>query len=65
MSDKVSYKNILEDFKARHPNLAKLVCYWCPRGYATITIHLKDGIMLSYDYDDKRAVILAKDWTEH
>jgi hypothetical protein len=63
--EKISWKKILEDFKERHPKLAKEVCYWCPRDYATIQINLKNGMMLSYNYDEKRAVILCERWEEH
>ena len=63
--EKITWKKILEDFKERHPSLAKEVCYWCPTDYATIQINLKDGMMLSYNYDDKRAIILCTRWDEH
>lgn len=56
---------MLDDFKQRHPNLAKQVCYWRPHSYATIQINLKDGMMLLYNYDDKRADILCTRWDEH
>lgn len=65
MSKKITWTKILDDFKQRHPNLAKQVCYWRPYNYATIQINLKDGMMLLYNYDDKRADILCTRWDEH
>lgn len=62
---KVTWKDILADFKERYPRLAKEVCYWCPRDYATIQVNLKDGMMMSYNYDDHRATILCTRWDEH
>lgn len=65
MPRNVTWKKILEDFKERYPRLGKQVCYWCPRDYATIQVNLNDGMMLSYNYDDKRAYILCTRWDEH
>ena len=53
------------DFKERHPKLGKEVCWWCPQDYATILIHLKDGMKITYNYDDHRATILCTKWDEH
>lgn len=63
--EKITWIKILEDFKERYPRLAKEVCYWRPRDYATIQVNLKDGMMLEYNYDDHRAIILCTRWDEH
>lgn len=57
MSDKVSWKTIVDDFKKRHPTLAKQVGWWCPHDYAEVCIQLKDGMSIIYNYDDKKAFI--------
>lgn len=54
MSNKVTWKDVLVDFKKRHPSLAKLVCDFRPHSYATITIWLKDGRTLTYNHDTKK-----------
>lgn len=64
MGNKVTWKDIIVDFKQRHPRLSKRVIYWCPHDYATILIHLKDGMKITYNYDDKKAVILSASWIE-
>lgn len=63
--EKITWKKILEDFKQRHPKLGKEVCWWRPEDYATIRIHLNDGMIIKYDYDEKRATILCERWDEH
>ena len=65
MNKKITWQRILADFKDRHPTLAKQICYWRPITYATIQINLTNGMMLSYNYDDKRSVILCDRWDEH
>lgn len=52
---KVTWTVIYRDFKRRHPNLAKMIMDWRPMGYATIQIWLKDGSLMSYDYDEHMA----------
>ena len=49
---------ILTDFKNRHPKLSKQITYWCPHDYLTILIYLKDGMKLTYDYNNHEAKIL-------
>lgn len=65
LRDNVSWKKILMDFKERHPRLGKEVCWWCPHDYATILIHLNDGMKITYNYDEHRATILCTRWDEH
>lgn len=64
MNEKITWKKILADFKQRHPRLAKKVIYWCPHDYATILIHLEDGMKITYNYDDHKAVILSTSWID-
>lgn len=59
---KLSWKKILTDFKQRHPHLSKEISHWCPHDYATILIYLKDGMKLTYDYEEHKAVILGSRW---
>lgn len=61
MTTKIEWKNILEDFKNRHPKLGKEVIYWKPSNYAEIIIELKNGQKLIYNYDDKIAKFLRED----
>lgn len=56
--EKVTWEKIYKDFRNRHPRLKKEVANWQPREYATITITLKSGMILVYNYDDQRAYIL-------
>jgi hypothetical protein len=58
MASKITWQNILTDFKQRHPQLSKNITYWCPHGYATILIHLQDGLKLTYNYEEHKAHIL-------
>lgn len=52
---KLTWKNVFEDFKQRHPLLKKEITYYKPYGYAEIEVWLKDGSKLIYNYDEKRA----------
>lgn len=56
-NDKITWGRIIEDFKNRHPRLAKNISYWVPCGIATIEIHIRDGMVLEYNYDFHKAVI--------
>lgn len=62
MSEKITWNKIFKDFKRRHPNLSKNVSYWRPFDYATIIIYLKDGMIITYNYDEHRAYILSTRW---
>ena len=52
---KITWEVIFDDFKQRHPNLAKRINRYNSYGYATIQIYLDDGMKLIYNYDTKRA----------
>ena len=56
---KVTWKDVLEDFKRRHPNLAKLVTDYRPYSFATIIIWFSDGKTMTYNYDTKKG-----QWTD-
>lgn len=60
MSNKLSWKKILVDFKRRHPHLAKQVSYWCPNDYMSILVYLKDGTKLTYNYSNSKATIVLR-----
>lgn len=65
MSDKLPWDKIRDDFKQRHPTLAKQIYHVQPYGYATVEIWLRDGMILAYNYDEHRADILCACWEEH
>lgn len=54
--EKVTFKDVYQDFKARLPNLSKGVQYWLPNGYLTIKIFFWDGSEMVYDYLYKKGV---------
>lgn len=60
MQEKITWDKIFDDFKLRHPNLSKTVLHWHPHSYATILVYLSDGMKLTYNYDEKRAIIKSK-----
>ena len=65
LNEKVTWKDILNDFKEKHPRLGKRVIWWRPMDYATILIHLDDGMKITYNYDEHKAIILCTRWDEH
>ena len=58
---KVTWRDVLEDFKKRHPNLAKTVSDYRPYSYGTIIIWFTDGKTMTYDYDAKKGTWI-EDW---
>lgn len=61
MSDKVTWKDVLDDFKKRHPTLAKMVADYRPHAYGTIMIWFKDGTTMTYDHTTKKG-LWGKNW---
>ena len=51
MSNKVTWENIWQDFKRRHPRLCKEVVDWRPYDYLKIKLWMKDGRKIIYDYN--------------
>ena len=51
---KVTWKDVLDDFKKRHPTLAKMITDYRPYEYATIIIWFSDGKTMTYNYDTKQ-----------
>lgn len=62
MSEKITWKMILSDFKERHPKLGKDVVYWCPHDFLTILIYLEGGMKITYNYFNHKATILTSRW---
>ena len=58
---KVTWRDVLDDFKKRHPTLAKLVTDYRPHSYGTIIILFTDGKTMTYDYDAKKGTWI-EDW---
>lgn len=58
VSTKVSWKKIYEDFCQRHPNLKKQVVSYKPFEFCAISIQMKDGSIITYDYSKKMCVEL-------
>lgn len=65
MEERITWKKILTDFKEKFPNLGKDVIWWRPQEYATILIHLKNGMKLTYNYDTRQTTVLCTRWDEH
>ena len=61
MSSKVTWEDILVDFKQRHPSLAKNVIDFRPHGFGTIRVWFKDGTTMIYDHTTKRG-LWDKNW---
>lgn len=55
-SEKVTFADVYEDFKARLPNLSKGAAYWKPNGYLSIRIFFWDGSQMIYDYLYKKGI---------
>lgn len=53
---------MVEKFKETYPTLAKQIVHFYPSGVCTLTVYLKDGTKLSYDYNRGRAVRLKEKW---
>lgn len=60
MVDKVRWKDVCEDFKRRHPTLAKKLIYYKPYNYATIELWFSDQTKMLYNYDTKIATFISK-----
>lgn len=58
---KITWEDILADFKVHLPNLVDQILYWRPIEYSTIYVYLKDGRMLKYVYDEHRAFMCHND----
>lgn len=56
---KLTFRNVVKDFKSRHPTLAKQILKWQGWGYATVRIWLEGGMIVDYNYDDHAAVIIS------
>ena len=61
MSNKVTWKDILADFKQRHPTLGKNVVDFRPHSYGTIMLWFSDGKTMTYNYDTKKG-LWADNW---
>lgn len=57
---KVTWGDIWEDFKQRHPTLRTYVYRWEPYGFATIKLYLTDGSIMTYNYDLKHAEFIEE-----
>lgn len=47
---KVTWSDIFDDFKIRHPNLKSKAIHYQPHDYLTIVIWFSDGMKMEYDY---------------
>lgn len=52
--EKLTFKDIYQDFKIKFPNLSKGVRHWMPNGYMSIKVFFWDGSEMVYDYLHKR-----------
>lgn len=59
---KISWASIRKDFKKHYPRLSKMTVDYRPYNYLTIVLYFKDGMMATYDYLEKKAVILDERW---
>lgn len=59
MSKKIRWEDVCNDFKRRHPTLAKNIIHFEPHGYATILLIFSDRTKMLYDYDTKIAKIIS------
>ena len=64
MSEKITWKMILDDFIMRHPRLGKEVVHFRPAGYLLIHIWLSDGKKMEYDYFAKKARFVRIPFTD-
>ena len=47
---KVTWSDIFDDFKMRHPTLKSKAVYYQPHDYLKILIRFSDGMKMEYDY---------------
>lgn len=59
--EKVTWQQILDDFKLRHPRLGKTIVRWWPSDIGEITILLECGDHIVYDYDWHRGRRIVKE----
>lgn len=57
MNNLLSWQLIFDEFKQRYPSICDEMVNWYASGYLKITIRLKDGCEIVYDYVNKRALI--------
>ena len=56
MAGKITWQMIYKEFRFKHPRLRGEVLDWRPHGYLTISVTLKDGTKMIYDYLQKRCI---------
>lgn len=59
MSDKITWSDILSDFKKKYPKLSRRMIDYRPYGYMTIIISLTDGEKVIYDFFDRKVCFLS------
>lgn len=53
MANKLTWTDVYNDFKKRHPKLSKKVLRFEPYDFATILLIFPDRVRMSYNYDTK------------
>ena len=51
---KITWSDVYDDFKRRHPSLSKIAPDFQPYNYATIKLYFIDGKRMTYNYDTKK-----------
>ena len=59
--NKVTWKDVFDDFKQRHPRLSKTVLRWFPSDVGEITVILMGGDQIVYDYDSHMGRRIVKE----
>ena len=59
MKDKITWSDILSDFKKKYPRLSRRIVSYRPYGYMTIVVYLADGEKVIYNQFDKKACFIS------
>lgn len=63
-TNKVTWKDVFEDYKKRHPRASKKCLGFDPYGFATILLLFPDRVRMTYNYDTKKVTRLKLDNNE-
>ena len=58
--DKVTWRDVYNDYKKHHPKASKKCLGFDPYGFATILLIFPDRVRMTYNYDTKEVVRLRK-----
>lgn len=59
---KISWEKIYKEFRRNYSALAKDTLHWEPRDFLEITLFMKDGSKIKYNYLTKKSSLTNERW---